>query len=59
MVSQNTTNLENFGGNDNVDVHNNEIGDEASQMTTSQQSLIELVGSSRSNKVKGFDSYVI
>lgn len=59
MVFQNTTNLENFGGNDNVDVHNNEIGDEASQMATNQQSLIELVGSSRSNKVKGFDSYVI
>lgn len=59
MVFQNTTNLENFGGNDNVDVHNNEIGDEASQMATNQQSLIELVGSSRSNKVKGFDSYGI
>ena len=55
MVTQNMVNLENLSENKNVDVHQNEVGDEASPIPTNQQSCFESQSASKSKQVNGVD----
>ena len=48
-------NLKNLSENENMDVYDNEVEDEASLMPTNQESHFESQGASKSKKVNGFD----
>ena len=53
MVTCSMVNLENLSENENVNVHHNEVEDEASPMPTNLQSWFEAQSTSKSRKVNG------